>query len=102
LEADDVALCELDTIVIAGDETAEIFAADLQFTNFGANQQQFLHFMPDAVPRLSPQPSLQPFSDRGSPQNFNESWSKLLVTFLERLKMKDTGFADESKSDSGL
>ena len=84
LETDEVALYELDRMVIAGDETGEIFTADLQVTNIGVNQQQFLHFMPDGVPRFSPHPSLQPFSDRGSPENFNESWSKLLVTHFER------------------
>ncbi|PMD31386.1 ankyrin, partial [Hyaloscypha variabilis F] len=74
LETDEVALYELDRTVIAGDEIGEIFTADLQVTNIGVNQQQFLHFMPDGVPRLSPHPSLRPFSDRSSPQNFNESW----------------------------
>ena len=84
MEVDDVALYELDTMVTAGDELAEIFTADLQDTNVRANQQQVLHFMPGRVPRMSPHPSLQPFSYRGSPQNFNESWSKLLITSFER------------------
>jgi hypothetical protein len=83
LEVDEVALYELDTMEIAGDEIAEIFTADLQVTNVRVNQQQVLHFMPDRVPRMSPHSFLHPFSDRGSPQNFNESWSKLLITSFE-------------------
>jgi hypothetical protein len=54
LEVDEVALYELDTMEIAGDEIAEIFTADLQVTNVRVNQQQVLHFMPDRVPRMSP------------------------------------------------
>jgi hypothetical protein len=69
---------------IAGDDIAEIFTADLQVTNVRVNHQQALHFTPDRVPRMSPQPFLQPSPDRGSPQNFNESWSKLLITSFER------------------
>jgi hypothetical protein len=64
---------------IAGDEIAEIFTADLQVTNVRVNQQQVLHFTPDRVPLMSPPSFLQPFFDQGSPQNFNESWSKLLI-----------------------
>jgi hypothetical protein len=48
------------------------------------DQQQVLHFMPDRFSRLSPHPSPQTCSDRGSPQNFNESWSKLWTTSFER------------------
>ena len=84
LEVDDNALYDLDTMEIAGDEIAEIFTADLQVTNVRVNQQQVLHFTPDRVPPMSPPSFLQPFFDQGSPQNFNESWSKLLITSFER------------------
>jgi hypothetical protein len=71
-------------MVIAGDEISEHFTADFHITNARVNQKQALHFMPDRAPRMSPHPSLQPFSNRGSPQNFNEPWSKLLITSFER------------------
>lgn len=99
-EVNQIALDDLDTIGIAGDGMGETFIADFQAANI--NWQQDLHLMPDRTALMPSHPFVLPFSNQGSPQHFNELWSKLLIKSFEGEEMKDSGFADNSKSGSRL